>query len=64
VRSVPDTSADINPNGLLLDKIPQNQIDFARQSSLLHDNVPEPISLAIAGSGLLVLVTIRRRRKV
>jgi hypothetical protein len=60
VRNVPGTSADVSPDGLGLDQIPQGQIDLARQSSLLQDVAPEPVSVLLAGCGLLALVAIRR----
>ncbi len=62
VRSVPATLADINPDGLGLDKISAAQINIARGSSLLSD-VPEPFSMALVGSGMLAVVLIRRRRR-
>ena len=66
-RDVPNTLADVAPNGAGLDLIPQEQIDLALQSSLLHDadlgEVPEPASLALVGAGLLVVASIRRRRR-
>ena len=60
IRLVPMTLADIAPDGLGLDMIPQIQADLALESSLLSD-VPEPMSLAMVGTGLLVLVMVRRR---
>jgi hypothetical protein len=62
-RDVPATLADINPDGFKLDKLPQDQIDYARQSSLLSDvDAPEPATMAFVGAGLLVVGLIRRRR--
>ena len=61
-RNVPNTSGDIWPDGLRLDKLPADQIALARQSSLLQDVTPEPASMAIFGSGALALLMIRRRR--
>ncbi len=64
IRQVPTTLADINPSGLGLDKLPTDQINFARQSSLLQDvsNVPEPASVVLMGSGVMLVLTIGRRR--
>ena len=63
VRQVPGTAANIAPDGLNLDKLPADQIALARQSSLLQDSdVPEPVSMVLAASGLFAVVTIRRRR--
>ncbi len=62
-RNVPATMADINPNGSQLDQIPQDQADYARQSSLLSDSVPEPAGMPILGSGLVAVGLILRRRK-
>jgi len=64
-RSVPVTLADINPDGLGLDKIPTDQSNLARLSSLLSDvpaDVPEPVSMALVGWGVLAVVMIRHRR--
>lgn len=61
IRSVPATLADIAPDGLGLDIIPTVQADFARTSLLLSE-VPEPISVALVGTGLLSLAMVRRRR--
>ena len=57
---VPMTLADIAPDGLGLDIIPQNQAEFAKTSSLLSE-VPEPVSLALVGAGLLGMALVRRR---
>jgi hypothetical protein len=63
-RNVPATLADINPDGFKLDKLPQDQIDYARQSSLLSDtNAPEPASMAFVGIGLVAVGLLRRRRR-
>lgn len=61
VRLVPTTSADIAPDGLKLDLLPESHIDFARQSTLLSP-VPEASSAALLGLGLLGLGLLRRRR--
>lgn len=68
-RSVPGTLADIAPDGLGLDIIPENQAAFARESALLHNmvplgdaQVPEPATMALFGSGLLALVLVKRCR--
>ena len=60
IRLVPTALSDIAPDGLGLDMIPTNQADFALQSTLLSE-VPEPMSLALVGSGLLVLAIARHR---
>ena len=60
IRMVPMTLADIAPDGLGLDIIPQNQAEFAKTSSLLSE-VPEPVSLALVGAGLLGMALVRRR---
>lgn len=61
-RAVPGTAADIYPSGLSWDKLPADQIAYARQSSLLHDVlVPEPSAFALFALGLLGLTVTRRR---
>jgi hypothetical protein len=59
-RTVPATLADIAPSGLGLDFLPTDQINLARQSSLLH-GVPEPASYALFALGLLGMAAGRRR---
>lgn len=60
IRSVPTTLADIAPDGLGLDIVPTVQADLAHTSPLLTE-VPEPISLALVGTGILGLAMMRRR---
>jgi len=62
-RNVPTTLADISPDGLGLDQLPQTHIDFARRSSLLRDvnAVPEPGSLPLVGLALAGIVVTGRR---
>ena len=61
VRLVPTTAADIAPDGLGLDLLPQTHIDFARNSTLLSP-IPEASTAAMLGLGLLGLGVLRRRR--
>jgi hypothetical protein len=62
-RNVPTTLNDIRPDGLGYDWLPQHQIDYARQSSLLRDVsvVPEPGTFLLMGLGLAGLAGMRRR---
>jgi len=62
IRNVPSSLADIFPDGLGLDIIPADQVTLARSSSLLQDAVPEPVSVALVGSGLVVFGFLRRRK--
>lgn len=64
IRQVPASLADISPNGQGLDHLPNAQISVARQSSLLQDvsQVPEPASVLLMGSGLMLVLTLGRRR--
>jgi len=62
IRYVPLTVADINPDGSHLDQLSLYQIDYARQSSLLSDSVPEPASFALMAGGMLCVWILRRRR--
>ncbi|MDP2810070.1 MAG: PEP-CTERM sorting domain-containing protein [Rhodocyclaceae bacterium] len=63
-RNVPTTLADINPDGLGLDRLSPFQIDLARQSGLLSP-IPEPKSYAmmLAGLGLMGLMAGRRQKR-
>jgi hypothetical protein len=64
-RNVPGTAADIYPDGLKWDQIPQDQIDYARASDLL-EAVPEPgtMVLMVTGVGILGIGGTLRRRKI
>lgn len=65
IRNVPNTAANIAPDGLGLDLLPADQIAYARQSSLLHDaTVPEPATYALFALGLLGLGVARHRSSV
>jgi hypothetical protein len=66
IRMVPTNVGDIAPNGLGLDLIPENQAEFARESSLLTA-VPEPGSMSFVAVGFMLLArrahsTIRSQR--
>jgi hypothetical protein len=62
-RTVPSTISDIYPDGADLDQLNSSQITTVLRSNLIHDNpVPEPISTALVGAGLLGLVAFRRTR--
>jgi hypothetical protein len=60
IRTVPTNIGDIAPNGLGLDLIPENQAEYALQSSLLTA-VPEPESFGFVAVGLGMLVGRARR---
>lgn len=61
-RLVPTTMADIAPDNLGLDLLPQTHIEFARNSTLLSP-VPEASSVAMLSMGLLTLGAVLRRRR-
>ena len=67
IRHIPLTLGDINPDGLGYDQLSENQINVARQSSLLRDvdvaAVPEPASLALMFASLASLLLLVRRRR-
>jgi hypothetical protein len=63
VRDIPASVADIYPSGHGFDFLPTDQIDLARESSLLRDitSVPEPGSYVLLAIGLIALIMLRRR---
>ena len=61
-RLVPTTAADIAPDNLGLDLLPQTHIDLARRSTLLNA-VPEPSTWAMVALALLGLGATTRRRQ-
>jgi len=61
-RTIPTSLADINPDGLGLSKLTQEQIDQARSSGVLY-LVPEPGTIMLLGLGLLLMALVRRNRR-
>lgn len=62
-RTVPSNIGDIYPDGADLDQLNSSQIATALRSDLIHDDpIPEPVSTALVGAGLLGLFILRRAR--
>ena len=67
VRSAPSSIGDINPDGLSLDKLTDDQIAVALESPFVRDEicVPEPETVFLMGLGLFILfLWAEKKRRV